>query len=145
MSWVGRVLLQAWITGVWLAVLFPITVPIVLLTWALIRSASGRGQRSETLRQAAVLAPICAPLALVATGGVFATVRTQPPPHHPWPVYVVGLLFTLQVGLAILAVARAPSPRRGVAGLMVAALWVGLVAAWLAWWAIEAGGTMGAL
>jgi hypothetical protein len=29
--------------------------------------------------------------------------------------------------------------------LMLALLWAGAVATWLAWWAIEAGGTMGAL
>ena len=145
MAWLGAILLQMWMTVVWLAVLFPITMPVALAAWALIRSAAKLGQRPETLRQPVVLAPIWVALAIVAIGGTFSSGRIHPPPDHPWPVYAVALLFAFQLGLAILAWVRTPSPRRGVAGVVVAALWAGLVAAWLARWAIEAGATMGAL
>jgi len=145
MSPIERIALPAWITGVWLVLLFPVTAPIVLAGMVLNWSAVRKGQRVDTLRHPLVLGAVGVCLAIVAMGGFFVSYRTEPLPDRAAATYAAVLALALQIGLAALAVARAPAPRRGIVGVMLVVLWVGIVATWLAVWAIEAGSSMGAL
>ena len=145
MDAIARILMQTWMTAAWLVALFPVTVPLLLAAKGLRWSAERHGALPRDYQSSVLRPPILALAAIVALGGAFRTDRVEPPPEHPPAVYAVLLALVVQVALSVAAIVRARPPRRGVAGVLVLMLWAGVVAAGVAYWAIESGATMGAL
>jgi hypothetical protein len=134
---------MAFFTPQWLVLTSPVW--MLLVIFALLAFQLGPRRRQPLGISRALLAGMGVAIALTfALGGAFGSPRTMTPPRTPLSVWLVWVIFAVEVILGAAAVWRAH--RRWTSTLVaLPILWVGMVIAWLASWAISAGGTLGAL
>ena len=137
------VLSMAYITTVWLVLSAPVTLVIAAAAAVAYRSGAQARlpigiSRWHGHASSSIL------VLLVCLGGLYHTPAVQPLPKLPTAGRSVIALYAALVVLAIVAVARAH--RRWVAGVvMLMWVWVGAAVAWICFWSIDAGGSLGAL
>jgi hypothetical protein len=133
----------AYMIFMWVVVTSPILFALSLLASAAYRLGP---RRRTPLGIPTIAWPAIGGLAtvIVVLGGLFGTTRVQQPASLPPAELGVLILVVFQLAVAVWALVS--SRRRVAAALaLLPALWLALLAAFVSAWAIDAGGTLGAL
>ena len=135
---------QVWMVFVWAMLVFPVTIPLAAFSARAVLTARW-DRRPIGLRRPSPLLALGAIIAIWTWGEVWFYPGTRPLQEVGWQVRTLYVILAVQAVAALVAIWRSPKPRWRMAAVMVAALWVGIISAFVAQWSILSGGSLGAL